>query len=147
MLAWGFILLIGGFLACLILFLTQLPEVWTSMTNGLGDYITAFFAHFDTLKLVFIIAAFLTILGLVMYIVGLVRNKNVEGEKKTIVPAKVSKYLRDTRGEFKKIVWPNFPTVLKNTGVVLAMCAVTAAVIVLADWGLGELIKLLLGNN
>ena len=146
MLAWGFILLIGGFLACLILFLTQLPEVFTSMTNGLGNYITAFIAHFDTLKLVFIIAAFLTILGLVMYIVGLVRNKNVEGEKKTIIPAKVSKYLRDTRGEYKKIVWPNIKTVVKNTGVVLAMCAVIAVIVILADTGLSALIKLLLGN-
>ena len=136
----------GGFLACLILFWTQLPEVFTSLTTGLGNYITAFFAHFDTLKLVFIVAAFLTILGLVMYIVGLVRNKDVEGEKKTVVPAKVSKYLRDTRGEFKKVVWPNFSTVLRNTGVVLAMCAVVALVICLADYGLGQLIKLLLGN-
>ena len=133
-------------MACLILFWTQLPEVFTSLTTGLGNYITAFFAHFDTLKLVFIVAAFLTILGLVMYIVGLVRNKDVEGEKKTVVPAKVSKYLRDTRGEFKKVVWPNFSTVLRNTGVVLAMCAVVALVICLADYGLGQLIKLLLGN-
>ena len=147
MLAWGFILLVGGFLACLILFLTQIPGIFEHMqTMGFGGYIAAFFANFSTEKLVFIVAAFLLVLGLVMYIVGLVRNKNVEGEKKTIVPAKVSKYLRDTRGEFKKVVWPNFPTVLRNTGVVLAMCAVVAIVITLADWGLGELIKLLLGN-
>ena len=52
--------------------------------------------------------------------------------------AKVTKYLRDTRGEYKKIVWPNFPTVLKNTGVVLAMCAVTAVVIILADISLSK---------
>lgn len=147
MLAWGFILLVGGFLACLILFLTQIPGIFEHMQNmGFGGYIAAFFANFSTEKLVFIIAAVLLVIGLVMYIVGLVRNKNVEGEKKTIIPAKVSKYLRDTRGEFKKIVWPNFRTVLKNTGVVLAMCAVTALVIILADTGLSALIKLLLGN-
>ena len=147
MLAWGFILLVGGFLACLILFLTQIPGLFEHMqTMGFGGYIAAFFANFSTEKLVFIIAAVLLVIGLVMYIVGLVRNKNVEGEKKTIIPAKVSKYLRDTRGEFKKIVWPNFRTVLKNTGVVLAMCAVTALVIILADTGLSALIKLLLGN-
>lgn len=147
MLAWGFILLVGGFIACLILFLTQIPGLFEHMqTMGFGGYIAAFFANFTTEKLVFIICAFLLVLGLVMYIVGLVRNKNVEGEKKTIIPAKVRKYLRDTRGEFKKIVWPSFNTVLKNTGVVLAMCAVTALVIILADTGLSALIKLLLGN-
>ena len=147
MLAWGFILLIGGFLACLILFLTQIPGIFEHMqTMGFGGYIAAFFANFSTEKLVFIVAAVLLVLGLVMYIVGLVRNKNVEGEKKTIIPAKVSKYLRDTRGEYKKIVWPGFKTVLKNTGVVLAMCAVIAVIVILADTGLSALIKLLLGN-
>ena len=147
MLAWGFILLVGGFLACLILFLTQIPGIFEHMqTMGFGGYIAAFFANFSTEKLVFIIAAVLLVLGLVMYIVGLVRNKNVEGEKKTIIPAKVSKYLRDTRGEYKKIVWPNIKTVVKNTGVVLAMCAVIAVIVILADTGLSALIKLLLGN-
>ena len=147
MLTWGFLLLVGGFLSCLILFLTQIPGIFDNMAKlGFGGYINAFFTYFDTAKLFFIIVAVLMVLGLVLYIVGLVRNKNVEGEKKTVVPAKVSKYLRDTRGEFKKVVWPNFPTVLRNTGVVLAMCAVVAIVITLADWGLGELIKLLLGN-
>ena len=146
MLAWGFILLVGGFLACLILFLTQIPGIFEHMqTMGFGGYIAAFFANFSTEKLVFIIAAVLLVIGLVMYIVGLVRNKNVEGEKKTIIPAKVSKYLRDTRGEYKKIVWPNLSTVARNTGVVLAMCAVTAIVIIGVDWVCGWLINLLVG--
>ena len=34
------------------------------------------------------------------------------------------KFFRDTRGEFKKIIWPTFPTVVRNTCVTLAMCAV-----------------------
>ena len=148
MLAWGFILLVGGFLACLILFLTQIPGIFEHMqTMGFGGYIAAFFANFSTEKLVFIIAAVLLVIGLVMYIVGLVRNKNVEGEKKTIIPAKVSKYLRDTRGEFKKIVWPNFSTVVRNTGVVLAMCAVVGLLVVVIDYGLSALITWLVGLN
>jgi len=36
--------------------------------------------------------------------------------------------------------------VVKNTGVVLAMCAVTAVVIILADIGLTWLIELMLGK-
>ena len=39
---------------------------------------------------------------------------------------RMAKYFRDTKGEFKKIVWPTFPTVLRNTGVVLALCVVQA---------------------
>ena len=55
----------------------------------------------------------------------------------------VKKYLRDTKGEFKKIVWPNFSTVVRNTGVVLAMCAVTAVVIIAVDALCGWLVNLL----
>ena len=85
----------------------------------------------------------LAVLGLVLYIIGRIRNRGSE-EKNPVVPAKVSKYLRDTRGEFKKIVWPNFPTVVRNTGVVLAMCAITAVVIVAVDFLSGLLTDLLL---
>ena len=145
MLTWGFLLLVGGFLSCLILFLTQIPGIFENMAKlGFGGYINAFFTYFDTAKLFFVIVAVLMVLGLVLYIVGLVRNKNVEGEKNTVIPAKVSKYFRDTKGEFKKIVWPSFPTVVKNTGVVLAMCAVTAVVIIGVDALCSLLIDLLL---
>ena len=84
----------------------------------------------------------LTILGLVLYIVGRVKNK---GEQNPIIPAKVKKYLRDTKGEFKKIVWPSFSTVVRNTGVVLAMCAVTALVIIVVDLLCSWLVGLLVG--
>ena len=144
MLTWGFLLLVGGFLGCLILFLGHVSDIFTNMaTLGFG-YINAFFTYFDTEKLFFLICGVLAIVGLVMYIVGLVRNKKVEGEKNTIVPSKVSKYVRDTKGEFKKIVWPSFSSVVKNTGVVLAMCAVTGALILLVDYLCGLLIELLL---
>ena len=53
------------------------------------------------------------------------------------------KWFRELKSEFKKIVWPNFSTVVKNTGVVLAMCAVTAVVIVVVDALCGWLVNLL----
>lgn len=53
------------------------------------------------------------------------------------------KYFRDLRGEFKKINWPPFPTVVRNTGVTLAMCAILGVVICLIDLGLGFLVDLL----
>ena len=145
MLTWGFLLLVGGIIAGLIFILSQLADVINLMQSiGFGAYVAEFFdpAYLTTTKLVFMIVVALTILGLVLYIIGRVQNKGEE--KNPVIPAKVSKYVRDTKGEFKKIVWPNFPTVLKNTGVVLAMCAVTAVVIILVDSLSGLLIDLLL---
>lgn len=145
MLTWGFLLLVGGVIAGLIFFLSQIADIIALVQSvGFGGYVAAFFnpAFLTTAKLVFMIVVALTILGLVLYIIGRIKNKGEE--KNPVIPAKVSKYVRDTKGEFKKIVWPSFPTVLKNTGVVLAMCAVTAVVIILVDSLSGLLIDLLL---
>ena len=129
MLAWGFLLLVGGFIACLIFFFSQMSDIFGYLkADGLGGYIAKFFdpANISTAKIVFMIILVLTVLGLGMYIAGLIKNK---GQKNSIIPEKVKKYLRDTRGEFKKIVWPNLSTVTRNTGVVLAMCVITGLVI------------------
>lgn len=143
MLTWGFLLLVGGFIASLIFFLSEVSDIIGHIGRwGLGGYIGKFFADVDTNKFVFLVCVGLTILGLVLYIIGRVKNKD---EKNSIIPAKVSKYLRDTKGEFKKIVWPSFSTVLRNTGVVLAMCAVTAVVVVGVDFLLGALVDWLVG--
>ena len=141
MLTWGFLLLVGGIIACLIFFLSNAADIFGHLKSGFGSYVGKFFdpANLTTGKIVFMICVVLMILGLVLYIIGRVKN---EGDK-SIVPAKVKKYLRDTRGEFKKIVWPNFPTVAKNTGVVLAMCAVTGVVIIGVDALCGWLVNLL----
>lgn len=146
MLTWGFLLLVGGFIACLIFFLSNMTDIFAHLSSsGFGGYVGKFFdpANLSTAKVVFMIALVLTVLGLVLYIIGRIQNKGAE--KNPIVPAKVKKYLRDTRGEFKKIVWPSFSTVVKNTGVVLAMCAVTAVVIIAVDALCGWLVNLLVG--
>ncbi len=146
MLTWGFLLLVGGFIACLIFSISNAADIIGHIQSvGFGGYVSMFFDpdNLSTAKIVFVIVAVLAVVGLVLYIVGRARNRGAE-EKNPIIPAKVSKYLRDTKGEFKKIVWPNFPTVAKNTGVVLAMCAITAVVIVAVDGLSGLLVKLLL---
>ena len=143
MLTWGFLLLVGGFIACLIFFFSNMTDIFAYLGSlGFGGYVGKFFdpANLSTAKVVFMIALALAVLGLVLYIVGRVKNK---GEKNPIVPVKVKKYLRDTKGEFKKIVWPYFSTVLRNTGVVLAMCAGTAVVIIAVDALCGWLVNLL----
>ena len=146
MLTWGFLLLVGGFIACLIFFFSNMTDIFGYIQSvGFGGYVSMFFDPdtLSTAKVAFVIVALLAVLGLVLYIIGRIRNRGSE-EKNPVVPAKVSKYLRDTRGEFKKIVWPNFPTVVRNTGVVLAMCAITAVVIVAVDFLSGLLTDLLL---
>ena len=64
-------------------------------------------------------------------------------EKKPGFGKKVGKYFRDSKGEFKKIIWPTLPSVVRNTGVTLAMCAVLGVLICVFDLGLSKLIELL----
>ena len=60
------------------------------------------------------------------------------------IPKKFVKFLRDYKGEIKKIVWPGPKAVVKNTLIVLGMCLVFGAFVWLVDWGLGSLIGLLI---
>ena len=55
----------------------------------------------------------------------------------------IVRFFKDLRGETKKIVWPDGKTVLKSTGVVLAVVAVFTVIIWLIDLGLSRSIELL----
>lgn len=57
---------------------------------------------------------------------------------------RIKKFFKDEKGECKKVVWPSGKTVLKSTGVVLAVTAVVGIAIYGIDTGLSELLKLLL---
>lgn len=77
------------------------------------------------------------------------KDKKADGakaakKKKKEKSGRVLKYLRDFKGEFKKIVWPTLPTVLRNTGVTLAMCAILGLIICLIDFGLSASVDFLL---
>ena len=50
--------------------------------------------------------------------------------------------IKDIFSELKKVSWPSFAKVIKQTGVVLAVVLVFLVVIMLFDWGLMELLKL-----
>ena len=145
MLTWGFLLLVFGAVANIILLCSNTDLFARIGAMGFGGYIEAFFdpKNLTTGKVVAMVSLVLFILGVVLYIIGRIKNKGAE--KNPIVPVKVKKYLRDTRGEFKKITWPTFSTVVRNTLVVLAMCAVTAVVIILVDILSGTLVDLLMG--
>ena len=63
--------------------------------------------------------------------------------KKTIWQ-RIGLFFRDYKSEVKKIVWPGMSDVVKNTIIVLAMCLILGVFIWLLDWGLANLVKLVL---
>ena len=60
-----------------------------------------------------------------------VKAKDVAKKKKDKVkkPNKVVKALKETTGELKKVTWPKFKDVVKQTGVVLAVVVVFTLVL------------------
>jgi preprotein translocase subunit SecE len=54
---------------------------------------------------------------------------------------KVGRFLKDFRGEIKKIIWPDFKTVMKNTGIVLVTVLIIGILVWILDFGLTSGIK------
>lgn len=67
------------------------------------------------------------------------------GGSKLTIPKRIIRFFRDYKSEVKKIVWPDWKDVLKNTVIVLIMCVLVGAFIWLVDFGLGRLLELILG--
>ena len=70
---------------------------------------------------------------------------NKEGNILSRIGRRIKKFLKDEKGECKKVVWPSAKTVVKSSLVVLAVVAVTTIVIYAFDQGLSALIQLLVG--
>lgn len=58
---------------------------------------------------------------------------------------RILNFFKDYKSEITKIVWPSRKTVIRNTVVVLVMCAVVGVYIWLLDLGLAKLLGLILG--
>ncbi len=145
MILWGFIMMVVGLAASLILFFSNLDLFSKIGQLGFGPYVEMFFAeeHLTANKVIFVIALLALVVGAVLYFIARGKNKKA-GVDNPIIPEKVKKFFRDTRGEFKKIVWPGLPTVVRNTIATLIMCALVGVIIVIVDLGLSALINLLL---
>ncbi len=65
-------------------------------------------------------------------------------EKKPNVLTKIKDFFVDCKNELKKIVWPTQKTVLKNTGIVLAMIFVMGVFVAALDAGLLQLLSLIM---
>ena len=74
--------------------------------------------------------------------------KAAKGNKKTDKPSfftragkGTKKFIKDFKGECKKIVWPDAKTVLKSTGIVILVVAIVAIVVGVIDFGLSAGVK------
>lgn len=68
------------------------------------------------------------------------KSKKVKKNKKSF-----GKKIKEIFSELKKVSWPSFGKVVKQTGVVIAVVLFFLIVIGVADIGLGALYKLLIG--
>ena len=66
-------------------------------------------------------------------------------EKKPGIFKRFGKYLRDTRSEVKKVVWPSRQQTVNNTVVVIVCIVIVGAFIGALDFGLARGLKFLLG--
>ncbi|MDR0531799.1 MAG: preprotein translocase subunit SecE [Oscillospiraceae bacterium] len=53
----------------------------------------------------------------------------------------ILRFFKDFRGEIKKIIWPDFKTVMKNTGIVLMTVLIIGILVWVLDFGLTSSIK------
>jgi preprotein translocase subunit SecE len=67
-------------------------------------------------------------------------NTNKENSKS------VGKFLKETKGELKKVHWPNKKELTKYTGVVLTTCLLMTILVWAVDSGIGFLLKLILNR-
>jgi len=52
--------------------------------------------------------------------------------------------IREVKSEFKKIIWPTFPAVVRNTLITLAMCVLVGVAVFVIDSALSALVNLML---
>lgn len=57
----------------------------------------------------------------------------------------IAKFVRDTKNELKKVVWPSKADVKTNTLVVLAVVAIAAVVMIVLDAVFGGILGLIIG--
>ena len=72
--------------------------------------------------------------------------KDNKKEKKKKEPGKIRRWFKDFFSELKKVTWPSFSKVLKQTGVVLLVTVIFLLVLMLFDFALGEFHGYLIGN-
>ncbi len=101
-------------------------------------------AYINSAPLIIAAALFLTLAAGIAYLLIADKIAVAESEDaKLPIPKRVVKFFKDYKGEIKKIVWPNLRTVVKNTIIVLVICAIVGVFIWAIDIGLNALLRLI----
>ncbi len=74
-------------------------------------------------------------------------KKSKKKDKKPGIFRRIGARLKDTFSELKKVIWPTFPKVVKQTGVVLVVVIIFLIVITAFDFGLLHLLGLMTGQQ
>lgn len=72
-------------------------------------------------------------------------KNNQISTKKPNVFRRFGNFLGKSASELKKVSWPPFSTVVKNTGIVLAVVLFFTIIIGVADFGLAQALRALTG--
>ena len=67
--------------------------------------------------------------------------KKVQKNKKPNIFKRIGAKFKDVFSELKKVSWPSFSKVVKQTGIVLAVVAIFLVVITAFDFGLLQFLK------
>ncbi len=73
----------------------------------------------------------------------IVQNQKKNVKKKEFFLKRWGKKIKEVFAEIKKVSWPSFSKVVKQTGIVLGVVLLFATVITLIDFGLSNLFDLL----
>lgn len=140
-----------GLAAAIYMLVVRLSSAWKFVDTRaeLGDakfnyYVTD--VKYTSFVLFIVIALFLFAAAAIanLLISDAIEVAESKGAKKTIFK-RIVLFFRDYKSEVKKIVWPGLKEVAKNTVIVLIMCLLVGALIWIVDFGLGNLIDLILG--
>lgn len=135
---WDGMAVITGLLntILLIVFICNQPSAYVDVRPVVGAELTYVWG------MIFAVAA--GIVAWIMCIVAILVKDAVACKEsgELTIPKKLVKFLREYKSELKKVVWPGPRSVIKNTLVVLAVCAAALLLIWLVDLGLGELFDL-----
>lgn len=71
-------------------------------------------------------------------------DEKVKKDKKKKEPGKVRRWFKDFFSELKKVTWPTFPNVLKQTGIVLLVTVIFLVVMIAFDALFGRLMYVFL---
>lgn len=134
-----------GLAATIYMLVIYLSGPWKFVDAQALSYDNVTAMKYTVFALLIVIALALFTIAAVSYLLldDYLEVLDSKGEKLTI-PKKVVRFFRDYKSEIKKIVWPGYKDVLKNTVVVLVMCLLVGILIWAADFGLGKLLELIL---